>query len=91
MKQHVVRPPSEASGYHSLEMELRTFSGARIVRIIDAPNSQTVPHAHDWPILSLHVVGTCRKIAEDYENVIAGPRRFFMGYARRTPMSWARA
>jgi len=79
MKQPVVRPPSELSGFHSLETELRTFSGARIVRIVDAANSQTDQHAHDWPILSLHVVGTCRKIAEDGEEAIAGPSAVLHG------------
>src|SRR6185312_4666289 len=79
MRQHVVRPPSDVSGFHSLETELRTFSGARIVRIVDAANSQTDQHAHDWPILSLHVVGTCRKIAEDGEEAIAGPSAVLHG------------
>jgi AraC family transcriptional regulator len=75
----VVRPPSELSGFHSLEMESRTFSGARIVRILDAANSQTDEHAHDWPILSLHVVGTCRKVAEFGETFIAGPSAVLHG------------
>jgi len=79
MRQHVVRPPSDVSGFHSLETELRTFSGARIVRVLDAANSQTDQHAHDWPILSLHVVGTCRKIAEDGEEAIAGPSAVLHG------------
>ncbi len=81
MKRRVVRPPSEASGFHSLESELRTFSGARIVRIVDAANSRTDEHAHDWPILSLHVVGTCRKLAEGGETSIAGPSAVLHGMA----------
>jgi AraC family transcriptional regulator len=79
MKQRLFRPPSEVSGFHSLETELRTFSGARIVRIFDAANTQTVEHAHDWPILSLHVVGTCRKISEDADTSIAGPSAVLHG------------
>jgi AraC family transcriptional regulator len=79
MKQRLFRPPSEGSGFHSLETELRTFSGARIVRILDAANTQTVEHAHDWPILSLHVVGTCRKIAEDGNTSITGPSAVLHG------------
>jgi AraC family transcriptional regulator len=79
MKRRVVRPPSEASGFHSLETELRTFSGARIVRIADAAHAQTDEHAHDWPILSLHVVGTCRKLSEIGETFIAGPSAVLHG------------
>jgi AraC-like DNA-binding protein len=79
MKQQVFRPPSAVSGFHALEVELRTFSGARIVRIIDAANSTTDEHAHDWPILSLHVAGSCRKVAEDNETGIAGPSAVLHG------------
>jgi AraC family transcriptional regulator len=79
MKQRLVRPPSEVSGFHSLENELRTFSGARIVQIFDAANTSTDEHAHDWPILSLHVVGTCRKIVEDAETSITGPSAVLHG------------
>lgn len=81
MKRRVVRPPSDLSGFHSLETEMRTFSGARIVRIVDAPNSRTGEHAHDWPILSIHVVGRCRKLAEAGEALIAGPSAVLHGIA----------
>jgi AraC-like DNA-binding protein len=67
------------SGFHALETELRTFSGARIVRIADAPDARTAEHAHDWPILSLHVAGTCRKVCEGGETVIAGPSAVLHG------------
>jgi AraC family transcriptional regulator len=79
MKRLGARPPSEVSGFHSLETEVRTFSGARIVRILDAPNARAGEHAHDWPILSLHVVGTCRKVAAVGETVIAGPSAVLHG------------
>lgn len=62
-----------------METELRTFSGARLVRILDAANTRTDEHAHDWPILSLHVVGTGRKIVEDAETSIAGPSAVLHG------------
>lgn len=52
---------------------MRTFSGAKVVRVVDAANSQTDQHAHDWPILSLHVLGACRKLHEGGETRIAGP------------------
>lgn len=78
-KRRVVQPPSEASGFHALETELRSFSGARIVRILDAASSQTHEHAHDWPILSLHVVGSCRKVCEDGETFLGGPSAVLHG------------
>lgn len=58
---------------------MRSFSGARIVRILDAANTETDEHAHDWPILSLHVIGTCRKIAEFGETRVAGPSAVLHG------------
>jgi AraC family transcriptional regulator len=79
MKRRLVRPPSDVSGFHSLESEVRTFSGARIVRIVDAAGSRTDEHSHDWPILSLHVVGTCRKVSEVGEALIAGPSAVLHG------------
>jgi AraC family transcriptional regulator len=62
-----------------LETEIRIFSGARIVCIVDAANSRTDEHTHDWPILSLHVIGTCRKVCEDGETFIAGPSAVLHG------------
>ena len=49
------------------------------MRILDAANSRTDEHAHDWPILSLHVIGSCRKLAEGGETLIAGPSAVLHG------------
>lgn len=58
---------------HPIETELRRFSGGRLVRIVDGGNSTTPEHSHDWPILSLFVMGDYRKLHQDGETKIAGP------------------
>jgi AraC-like DNA-binding protein len=58
---------------HSVERTIRRFSGARCVRVIDAGSAHNPVHSHDWPILSLYVLGRQTKIHEGGEDVIAGP------------------
>lgn len=58
---------------HSLERTIRSFSGARCFRVIDVGGADCPVHSHDWPILSLYVIGRQTKIHEGGETVIAGP------------------
>jgi AraC-like DNA-binding protein len=39
---------------------LRRFSGARSIRVIDPSHAEVAEHAHDWPVLSLYVMGAYR-------------------------------
>jgi AraC family transcriptional regulator len=57
-------------GYSS---ELRSFGGARAVRVIDRPSYTVEEHAHDWPVLSLHVLGSCTRRFGGEELNLAGP------------------
>ena len=58
---------------HDLERTIRSFSGARCFRVVDAGGAENPVHSHDWPILSLYVIGRQTKIHEGGESLIAGP------------------
>lgn len=58
---------------HSLESTVREFAGARSVRVIDAAGVQNPVHSHDWPILSLYIMGRQTKIHRQGDALIAGP------------------
>lgn len=58
---------------HGIEIGLRAFSGARGVRVIGGGNTIVAEHSHDWPVLSLYVMGDYRKIFGAGETSISGP------------------
>jgi AraC family transcriptional regulator len=68
---------------HGLETEIRRFSGARAVRIADRSRSRVEEHSHDWPILSLYIMGGQTKRHEDGEHRIDGPSAVL--HASRAP------
>ena len=55
------------------------FTGATVRRIIDPSRSVVAEHAHDWPVLSLYVMGGYRNITEGGAHDIAGPSFVFYG------------
>lgn len=60
-------------GFHGLVIALRTFSGARAVRVIH-PSGQTIgEHIHDWPSLTLPLLGGCTEIYNGGDALIEGP------------------
>jgi AraC-like DNA-binding protein len=54
-------------------MLLRSYSGASIRRVIDPSHSCVPEHAHDWPVLSLFVIGSYLNETEAGETFVAGP------------------
>ena len=56
-----------------MDQTLRSFSGARISRVIDRGHGVVPEHAHDWPVLSLFVIGGYENITELGAAFIAGP------------------
>jgi AraC family transcriptional regulator len=52
---------------------LRNFSGACVRRVIDRAHARIPEHAHDWPVLSLFVLGRYSNSTELGETIIAGP------------------
>jgi AraC family transcriptional regulator len=62
---------------------MRDFSGASLRRVIDRSRFQVPEHLHDWPVLSLFVMGSYFNETEIGEKFIAGPSAVF--YRARAP------
>ncbi len=56
-----------------MEQNARTLDGVLIARVIDRGEAQIAWHAHDWPVLSLFVMGSYANETEHGARVIAGP------------------
>jgi AraC family transcriptional regulator len=56
------------------------FAGAVVRRTIDPSRARVAEHAHDWPTLSLYVMGDYRNVTEYGEHAVAGPS--FVFYAK---------
>lgn len=56
---------------------LRSFSGASVRRVIDHSHACVAEHAHDWPLLSLFVIGSYWNRTELGEHFICGPSAIF--------------
>jgi AraC family transcriptional regulator len=52
---------------------IRTFSGASVRRVIDRSDANVPEHAHDWPVLSIYVIGGYTNQTECAKTLIAGP------------------
>ena len=60
-----------------LTVPLRELSGARAVRLSDSGDARIREHAHDWPVLSLFVLGSYRNRSEIGETVVSCPSAMF--------------
>jgi AraC-like DNA-binding protein len=58
---------------HHAEAMLRELSGARLRRVVDRSRARVPEHAHDWPVLSLFVIGGYSNRTEIGEIFIAAP------------------
>lgn len=56
---------------------LLRFAGACVRRVIDPSHAVVSEHAHDWPVISLFVLGGYRNLTEAGEQEIAGPSLVF--------------
>lgn len=56
---------------------LLRFSGACVRRVIDPSRARVAEHAHDWPLISLFVMGAYRNVTEHGEQEIGGPSLVF--------------
>lgn len=52
---------------------LHEFSGALVRRVVDRSGARVPEHAHDWPLLSLFVMGSYSNRTETGEQFITGP------------------
>jgi AraC family transcriptional regulator len=62
---------------------LFTCSGARVRRVIDPSRAIVPEHAHDWPVISLYVMGGYHNVTERGDREIAGPSMLFYGRGAR--------
>src|SRR5579864_6006559 len=58
---------------------LRSFSGVSVRRVIDRSHACVPEHAHDWPVLSLFVIGSYLNETEIGKEFVAGPSAVFYG------------
>ena len=56
---------------------MHSFSGASIRRVIDRSRVEVPEHVHDWPVLSLFVMGSYLNETEIGESFISGPSAVF--------------
>jgi AraC-like DNA-binding protein len=56
---------------------LLDFGGVRVRRVLDPSGAVVAEHAHDWPMISLYVMGGYRNITDCGEREIAGPSMVF--------------
>lgn len=56
---------------------LRNFSGVSVRRVIDPSHACVPEHAHDWPVISLFVIGSYLNETEVGKEFISGPSAVF--------------
>lgn len=56
---------------------LSDFTGVRVRRVLDPSRAVVAEHAHDWPMISLYVMGGYRNITDGGEREIASPSMVF--------------
>jgi AraC-like DNA-binding protein len=56
---------------------LHEFAGALVRRVIDPSRAVVHEHAHEWPVISLYVLGGYRNVTEYGERDVAGPSMVF--------------
>jgi AraC family transcriptional regulator len=68
---------------------LHRFTGAFVRRVIDRGHTRVPEHAHDWPMVSIFVIGSYLNETEIGEKFIAGPSAVFYraGAAHRNTIS----
>ena len=59
--------------FHGLEIAVRTFGGARGLRIVHPAGQSISAHRHDWPLLTLPMLGGYREECEDGIVAVDGP------------------
>lgn len=66
-----------SAAYSNSSVMLHKFSGAFVRRTIDRSSAQVPEHSHDWPLLSLFVIGAYSNQTDLGEKLICGPSAVF--------------
>ena len=64
---------SRATNFNGLEIELRRFSGARVLRVVHPGEQQIEEHSHDWAYIGLYTAGRYRERYDGGEADMSGP------------------
>jgi AraC family transcriptional regulator len=59
--------------FHGLQLPVRSFSGARALRIVHPSGQLIPPHRHDWPLLTVPALGGYDEESDDGTIGVAGP------------------
>lgn len=59
--------------FHGYEREVRTFSGAAAVRVSHLDEHLIPEHRHDWPTLTVHVLGCAEELYDGGAALLARP------------------
>lgn len=62
-----------ANDFHGIGIDLRRFGGATALRVIHPAGQLIAEHRHDWPCLTLHVLGSYTEHLEGGDIGIDGP------------------
>jgi len=63
--------------FHGIELSLRSFGGAKAVRVLHPENQEIPAHKHDWACITIPVLGGCRELFEGGDAKIEGPSAVF--------------
>src|SRR4029078_7581034 len=63
---------SRATNFNCLEIELRRFAGARVLRVVHPGEQQIEEHAHDWAYIGLYTAGRYRERYDGGEADMGG-------------------
>lgn len=66
-----------------LTVRLRDFTGARALRLSDSGCASIPEHAHDWPVLSLFVIGSYENWSDIGRTAVSRPSAMFYGPGER--------
>lgn len=60
-------------GFRGIERQLRVFPGAVVSRVTHPSGQSIQEHQHDWPNLTVHVLGSCTEQYDGGSIRLAGP------------------
>ncbi|HEX8214097.1 MAG TPA: AraC family transcriptional regulator [Allosphingosinicella sp.] len=63
--------------FHGLVIPIRTFSGAHAVRVVHRCAQEISEHVHDWPCLTVQVLGGCTESWDGASARLDGPSAVF--------------
>lgn len=64
---------ADGARFKGLEIELRRFSGARVLRVVHPDRQEIDEHRHDWAYIGLYTLGRYHEIYDGGEALMAGP------------------